>query len=65
MTILCDRVWVRTFVETAIDRAHHVAFQRSRAHTGKKVREKAAYAHTSAPLRASNKLPRLQHVDLA
>ena len=64
MTILCDRVWVRTFIETTIDRAHLIA-DCSRARTSEKVREKAAYAHNSAPPRASNKLPRLRHVDLA
>lgn len=60
-----DRDWVRTFLETTIDRAHLVAFQRSRARTSEKAREKAACAHNSAPLRASNELPRLRHVDLA
>ena len=64
MTILCDRVWVRTFIGTAIDRAHQVALQRSRARTSEKVREKAAYVHNSTPPRASNKLPCLRHVDL-
>ena len=60
MTILCDRGWVRTFIETTIDRAHLVALQRRRACTSEKVREKAAYAHNSTPPRASIQLPHLQ-----